>query len=298
MVHILYNPKSNCSADITEPIKQAKRFFENEDVEVKNIIEIDDIKAYFDMLENDDEVVLLGGDGTINVFCNNMRGYDIHNNIYIYKSGTGNDFLRDVCSDKFGDTKLLKINEYIDNLPVVTVNGKEHLFLNNVGFGIDGMVCTEALKLMEKGKKKINYTTLAIRLLLTKYKSHGATITVDGKKHHFKRVWLAPIMNGKYYGGGMMPCPQQDRKSDLLSTCTIHSTSSIKTLMIFPSIFKGEHVKHTKKVANFSGKDITVEFDRPQDVQVDGELIRQVAKISAKKYATVAQRDKNIIAKV
>ena len=138
-----------------------------------------------------------------------------------------------------------------------------------------------------KGKKSINYTTLAIKLLLTSYKPNGATVTVDGKTEKFERVWMAPVMNGLYYGGGMMPCPQQDRESDDISCCVIHSTNTLQTLIIFPSIFKGEHVKHESKVRAFKGKEIKVEFDKPQDVQIDGETIRGVTEISTVKYASL-----------
>ncbi len=294
MVHFLYNPTSNCSVNSEEALESAKRLFENEEITAESLLEIEDLKAYFDTLSVDDKVVVLGGDGTLNVFCNKLRGYDIKNEIYLFKAGTGNDFLRDVCGDKFEETKVLQINKYIENLPVVTVNGKEYLFVNNVGFGIDGKVCTAAEDLKAKGKKSINYTTLAIKLLLTNYKPNGATVTVDGKRRKYKRVWMSPVMNGLYYGGGMMPTPNQDRKSDEVSVCTIHSTNPLQTLIIFPSIFKGEHVKHTKKVVNISGKEIEVEFDKPQDVQIDGETIRDVTKISVKKYASLAQRDEKL----
>ncbi len=291
MVHFLYNPTSNCSVNSEEALESAKSLFENEEITAESLLEIEDLKAYFDTLSENDKVVVLGGDGTLNVFCNKLRGYEIKNEIYLFKAGTGNDFLRDVCGDKFEETKVLQINKYIENLPVVTVNGEEYLFVNNVGFGIDGKVCTAAEDLKAKGKKSINYTTLAIKLLLTNYKPNGATVTVDGKSRKYKRVWMSPVMNGLYYGGGMMPTPNQDRKSNEVSVCTIHSTNPLQTLIIFPSIFKGEHVKHTKKVVNLSGKEIEVEFDKPQDVQIDGETIRDVTKISVKKYASLAQRD-------
>ena len=51
--------------------------------------------------------------------------------------------------------------------------------------------------------------------------------------------------------------------------------------MIFPSIFKGEHVKKTKFVSVMKGKEITVEFDRPTSLQIDGETIVGVTKYSA-----------------
>lgn len=293
MVHILYNPIANCGKDVDSTLESARKLYSDKETVSKNLLEIDDLKAYFDALSEDDEVLLLGGDGTVSVLCNKLRGYDIKNKIYMFKAGTGNDFLRDVADLETADCTV-ELNSYIENLPVVTVNGKEYLFLNNVGYGIDGKVCTAAEDIREKGKTNINYTTLAIKLLLTNYKSNGATVTVDGKRRKYKRVWMAPIMNGLYYGGGMMPTPQQDRNSDEISVCVVHSTNALQTLMIFPSIFKGEHIKYTKKVCTFKGKEIKVEFDSPQDVQIDGETIRGVTEISATKYASVAIRDEKL----
>ncbi len=285
MVHILYNPSSNCGFDTQAMLDDAVSMFEHSNC--MSLFDIENFVAFFEQLSSEDEVVLIGGDGTLNVALNKLKGVDIKNNLYLYKGGSGNDFLRDVCKDEFESTKLLKLNEYIDNLPVVIVNGKEYLFINNVGYGIDGRVCTAAEDIRAKGKAKIDYTMLAIKLLLTSYKPNGATVTVDGKKHSFKRVWMAPIMNGLYYGGGMMPCPNQDRKDKQISCCVIHSTNALQTLIIFPSIFKGEHIKYTKKVAQLCGNEIKVEFDKPQDVQIDGETIRNVTEISAVKYATL-----------
>lgn len=294
MIQILYNPKANCGKDQQMVIDNVKKYYEGNDSTVYDITEIVDIKSLFDTFDSDDTVVLVGGDGTLNVLCNNLRGCEIKNKIYLFKAGTGNDFLRDV--DNVGvKTKAVEINKYIENLPVVTVKGKEYLFINNVGYGIDGKVCTAGEELREKGKKDINYTTLAIKLLLTAYKNNGATVTVDGEKHSFKRVWMTPVMNGLYYGGGMMPTPQQDRNSDTLSCCIVHDTNALQTLLIFPSIFKGEHVKYKKKVSVFSGKEIKVEFDKPQDVQIDGEVIRDVTEIDVKKYASLQERDEKLI---
>lgn len=295
MIHILYNPKSNCGKDFENVLNSVKDYYKNEEQNAVDITTVEDTKALFDTFDDSDDVVLVGGDGTLNVLCNNLRGYDIKNRLFLFKAGSGNDFLRDVeLSLEGDDAKVVQINEYIDNLPVVTVKGKEYLFINNVGYGIDGKVCTAAEDERAKGKKEINYTTLAIKLLLTSYKSNGAKVTVDGVTKEFKKVWLAPVMNGLFYGGGMMPAPQQDRKGDSLSCCVIHSTNAIQTLIIFPSLFKGEHIKYKKKVEVMSGREIKVEFDAPQDVQIDGEIIRDVTEISAKKFGDCKSRDENL----
>ena len=52
--------------------------------------------------------------------------------------------------------------------------------------------------------------------------------------------------------------------------------------MIFPSIFKGEHVKHVKNVEVLTGKEIKVVFDSPRAVQVDGETVVGVTEYTAK----------------
>lgn len=54
-------------------------------------------------------------------------------------------------------------------------------------------------------------------------------------------------MNGRYYGGGMIPTPQQDRLAQpkQLSVMVFRSPGKLKALAVFPSIFKGEHIKHT-----------------------------------------------------
>ena len=64
-----------------------------------------------------------------------------------------------------------------------------------------------------------------------------------------------------------------------------HGAGRIRTLCVFPSIFKGEHIKHENMVAVHTGKEVTVEFDRPTPLQIDGETILGVTKYTA--YATV-----------
>lgn len=295
MIHILYNPMSNCGKDFDNVLESVKDYYKGNELSMTDVTTTDDMKALFMSFADSDDVVIVGGDGTLNVLCNKLLGFDIKNRVFLFKAGTGNDFLRDVMGEN-SDAKVIQINEYIDNLPVATVKGKQYVFINNVGYGIDGKVCTAAEDLRAKGKKDINYTTLAIKLLLTSYKSNGAKVTVDGKTESFKRVWLAPIMNGLFYGGGMTPAPKQDRLGTDLSCCVIHSACALQILMLFPSLFKGEHIKDKKKVNIMSGKEIKVEFDSPQDVQIDGEIIRDVYEISAIKYASARERNDALFA--
>ena len=277
MKYVLYNPLSGHG----DSSSVAGKFSESTgDSKLVNMTEISDFSEFWNALSAEDEVYLFGGDGTLNRFVNAIGDAEIKNPIYYYPSGTGNDFCIDVGEKDV--TEPFLINDYITKLPTVTVNGKEYKFINGVGYGIDGYCCEVGDALKEKGKTP-NYTTIAIKGLLFKFKPVNAVVTVDGMKTEFKKVWIAPTMFGRHYGGGMIPTPEQDRYSEdgNLSLMVFHGSGKLKTLMIFPSIFKGEHVKNTDHVTVLKGKEITVRFDRPTPLQIDGETILGVTEYSA-----------------
>ena len=275
--YVLYNPlagNKKCGSEI----KKIEAFLDGETV----YCNMTKSETYSDVLPNmteGDKLVVCGGDGTLNRFINLPYDYSEKNDILYFPMGSGNDFAHEL-GYKYGD-KPFDITKYLKNLPVVTVNGKEHRFLNGIGYGIDGYCCEVGDRLRETTEGSINYTSIAIKGLLFHYKPTGATVTVDGKKYSFKKVWLAPTMNGKFYGGGMMPTPDQDRTSGKLSVMVYHNLGKLRALMIFPSIFKGEHVKHKKNIAVLEGKNIKVEFDRPTPLQIDGETILGVSSYTA-----------------
>lgn len=254
-----------------------------------DFVDVTTLKSYASFIENapsQDGLILAGGDGTLNRFINDCNANNalpkvISREIQYYPAGSGNDFLRDLGIA--APEKPIVINKYLENLPTVEVKGKKHLFLNGIGYGIDGYCCEEGDKLRGKSEKPVNYTAIAIKGLLFHYKPTSATVTVDGKKHTYKHVWLAPTMNGRFYGGGMIPTPSQDRLAQprTLSVMVFRSVSKLKALMVFPSIFKGEHIRKKKVVEILSGKDITVEFDRPSPLQIDGETITGVSSYHA-----------------
>lgn len=246
-------------------------------------VDMTKIESYADFFatHTDEDIIICGGDGTLNRFLNDTADVEITNSISYYASGSGNDFLRDI-----GGTvgEVINIDRYIKVLPVCTVNGRDYKFINGIGFGIDGYCCEVGDELRKIPDKKINYTGIAIKGLLFHYKPTGATVTVDGVQHRYEKVWIAPTMKGRYYGGGMMAAPEQDRLGGegMLSVMLFHTTGRLRTLMIFPSIFKGEHVKKDKAVTVLTGKEISVEFDSPRSLQVDGETILNVKGYTAR----------------
>ena len=272
---ILYNPHAG-GGHGEENAGKIQSLLPEAEVDFVDITRIQDYRAFLKGLPPEKGLVLAGGDGTLNRFLNDTRGLIVENPLYYFAAGSGNDFQRDVAEGH--QEGLVPLKGYIQGLPRVWVQGREYLFVNGIGYGIDGYCCQEGDRLREKNHKAPNYTTIAIKGLLFHYKPTRAEITVDGETKTYEKVWLAPTMNGRYYGGGMMPTPNQNRlgSAKTVSTMVFHSSGKLKTLMIFPSIFSGTHIRHEDVVEVRSGHTITVRFDRPTALQIDGETILNV----------------------
>lgn len=282
--YILHNPKAG--AGLETPDFSVLSFVMDAELTPVDITAIGDYAEFFAAMTEDDILVLAGGDGTLNRFVNATDGMDIPCQIWYLPAGSGNDFAHDVGHG--GADKPFPLKQYLRDLPTVEVKGQQYRFLNGVGYGIDGYCCEVGDELRKVPGKKVNYTAIAIRGLLLDYIPTSAVVTVDGVRHEYQKVWIAPTMLGSHYGGGMIPTPAQrrDDPEGKLSVMVFHGSGKLKTLMVFPSIFKGEHIKHTECVEVLSGHEITVEFSAPRPLQVDGETVLNVCSYTARSRVT------------
>lgn len=278
--YVIYNPlagngKGASDAKLLEMVV-------DEELEFYDMTRITNYAALLSGLQADDRIIVAGGDGTLNRFVNATAEIKIPQEIFYFPMGTGNDFAKEMGRESLSSP--ISISQYIKDLPTVTVNGKTYRFINGVGYGIDGYCCEVGDRLRAIPGKRVNYTAIAIKGLLFHFNARNAKVTVDGREYHYDRVWIAPTMLGKYYGGGMMPTPMQDRQSPekTLSVMLFHGAGRLRTLCAFPGIFKGEHIKHKDMVAVHTGHEITVEFDRPTPLQIDGETILNVTSYTAR----------------
>ena len=291
--YVIYNPLAG-NGKSEEAAKQLQGMM-SDTLECHDMTRIEDYSAFIKGMAAEDYIVIVGGDGTLNRFANDTANIAIGQEILYYPTGTGNDFAKDLGKD--GEKEPFVITEYLKDLPSVEVKGKCYRFINGVGFGIDGYCCQVGDELKQTPGKKVDYTGIAIKGLLFNFDARNAKITVDGKEYSYKKVWIAPTMYGRYYGGGMIAAPEQDRKNKdgSLSVMLFHGAGRLHTLCVFPSIFKGEHIKHTKMVAVHTGKEITVEFDRPTPLQIDGETVLGVTCYTAKAAVCTAQKEHAVL---
>ena len=284
----LYNPLSG-TRDGEQCVDVLRKYYPDQELLGRDITTVDSFERLLQEQPEDCEIVICGGDGTLNRFVNQTYRMELKHRVSYFPTGSGNDFLRDL--GKTAQDGPVRINDYIRNLPCVSVNGKTYRFLNGVGYGIDGYCCEVGEKLRKQGKKP-DYTGIAIKGLLFHYQSTNAVVTVDGVEHRYKRVWIAPTMHGRYYGGGMMAAPTQVRNSPdgELSLLVMHKLGRLGILCVFPSIFKGKHINHSSAAVLHKGHDITVTFDRPVTLQIDGEVITNVSGYHAYSRVPVKSR--------
>ena len=278
---ILFNPHAGNEHGAEEAKVLEEKLAKEGEVKSDDITAIPAYPEYFASLDPEEILVICGGDGTVNRFVNDC-GELPANEISFYAAGTGNDFANDLGIKK---GEITELKRYLKNLPTVTVNGKTKKFINGIGYGIDGFCCEEGDRIREKKPgKKINYTSIAIKGMLYKHKPANAEIIIDGEVKHYHKVWLAPTMKGRYMGGGMMLTPGQDRldPDGKVSVMVCHDSGKVKTLIMFPNIFTGEHLKYKDIVEVFTGKEVTVRFDRPTALQIDGETVLGVTEYSVK----------------
>lgn len=279
MTYILYNELSNRGKPLKVAKKLEKKYLKKDKkVVLINIITAkENTKELISRLTKEDEVILLGGDGTIHRFFNHMRGINPPCRVFFRSCGRGNDFARD-----YKKNKVFEITNLINNMPVVTINSENDIvFANGVGMGVDSQVCIKQLENAENGIKK-SYFKIAIEVFKT-FKPYSLDIVVDGVNHHFDNVWLFTCNNGRFFGGGMKITPQSIREDDLLEICVIHDIKLPKLLCIFPTIFPGWHVIFKKPVTMISGKHVIIKPCGCDVMQHDGEVSVNVNELEIKR---------------
>ena len=288
--YVLYNPIAG-NGDGAIRVKALSDML-TDTLEYHDVTTITDYEAFLNSLAAEDYIIIAGGDGTINRFINNTAKYDIPQDILYYAIGSGNDFARELGLPS--GSAPVSIKKYLLGLPAVEVNGQTYRFINGVGYGIDGYCCQVGDEQRAIPGKKVNYTEIAIKGLLFHFSARNAKVTIDGQEYKYNKVWIAPTMFGKYYGGGMIPTPGQDRNDPegKLSVMIFHNGGRLRTLIAFPGIFKGEHIKHKKMVKLHTGNCIRVEFDRPTPLQIDGETFLDVTSYTAYSPAYLESKKK------
>lgn len=212
--------------------------------------------------------VAVGGDGTVNEVARGIlnRGGGI---LAIIPGGTGNDLAKSLGIEENLHVSLNNlVRGRVKEIDLGKV--KDMFFFNISSLGFDSEVVRHTDKIKRFVKGKTSYI-LGVITALVVYRSRRMAFEVDGR-HIERRATLVAVGNGRYYGGGMMILPMAKVDDGLLDVCVVKDISNLRILTLFPTIFKGEHVKYDKYVEFHTAKKIVVKAEGSYLLNIDGEL--------------------------
>ena len=271
MFLIIHNPLSN-NRKSKKTTNKIVRFFRRSQIPfiVRSSLKIENLDVFLAENPKIEHILHLGGDGSINYLINSVDVTKITQSIYLSKSGSGNDFLRSLKQISSGDVTLSQ----------ASTNVGDTLFINGCGIGVDASVCHYVNN--DKRKNKLSYFKNVFKAVAD-FKRVEIDLVVDGKEFHYDDAYFVSIQNGKYFGGGMKVAPNADITDDQYVVCVAYNLNAFLLQILFLSIYSGNHVHFTKRVAMHQGKDISVKVSRPCFFQADGEVLADVQSFSVKK---------------
>lgn len=217
-------------------------------------------------------VVAVGGDGTaqlgVNLAVPNQVPFGL------IPAGSGNDQAREL-GIPLGDPEAAVQNmvdgmqnpRRVDVMRVKT-DTREFWSIGSVSGGFDALCAKRANGL--KWPKGPNSYVAAMLLELPKFKPISYELEIDGEQREI-RAMLCGVANIKNFGGGMMISPNSEMADGKLELFILHEVSRPRLLKIFPSVYKGEHLRYPE-VEILSARSVRI-ANSGYPVSCDGELV-------------------------
>jgi diacylglycerol kinase (ATP) len=217
-------------------------------------------------------IVAIGGDGTSQLGMNLAVPNQLP--LGLIPAGSGNDQVREL-GISLTDTKAAVDNiiasldepRRVDAMKV-SVSGREFWSLGSISAGFDALCATRANSL--KWPKGPNSYVAALLLELPSFKAIKYHLDVDGEKRVIDAM-LCGVANVKNFGGGMKISPNSEITDGELEVFILHQISRGRLLRIFPTVYKGGHLKFPE-IEIFKAKSVKISNDS-FPVTCDGELV-------------------------
>lgn len=212
----------------------------------------------------------IGGDGTLNEVITGIIGTD--SEVVVVPCGTGNDFIKSISAYR-SLRKIINLSIDKKSTPTDVMKiDKNSYCINILNAGFDALVAKNVDKFRNipflSGKAKYN---LSIFYTLIFSKNYIFKIRIDGTPQK-NRFTLLAIANGKFYGGGICPCPTANVTDSRLDICLIDNTTRSQKIIFLPKYKKGKHVA-LKQVQMLAGQNISIVSNHEFPISVDGEVI-------------------------
>src|SRR4051812_37448066 len=227
-------------------------------------------------------ILALGGDGTISEVADGVlaAGAGGATEIGLLPRGTGGDFRRTLELPE----EIVAAAAHIKQAParVVdagrvryrTADGGEAVrhFVNVASFGFSSAVARRANASTKRFGGKMAFMGATLRELLA-HDNHDVWLTVDGQERKRRRVVLAAVGNGRFFGGGMKICPDAKIDDGAFDLVAVGDMTRGQVIANIGKLFGGTHLE----LEQVTHEHITrlyaepVEADADIPVELDGE---------------------------
>ena len=231
-----------------------------------------------------DEMLVLGGDGTLSEVVNGIMTADIPAEqrakiqLGLMPRGTGNDWGRYWNLNKRHKESLRRFFEgtaHPIDIGCLTYcrNGVEHhrYFINSIGFGVDPLCCQKAETLKYYiGSHHVNYLFGLIAAIM-QHKAKHVVLRVDGKELVNDQLFTMNIANGPYSGGGIKQNPEADPSDGIFHGMFVKKPTFRQILQALPNLFNGR-LTELPFIYPIVGKEVEVGYRKHLMIEADGIL--------------------------
>jgi diacylglycerol kinase (ATP) len=210
-------------------------------------------------------VVVCGGDGTVNEVINGIAGTDTA--LGVVPLGTANDFAANMGIKDINSACAVIMQRQTKKIDLVRVN-HDKFFAGTACLGFDAEVAAFARS------RRVDPFLMHVVGGLFKffsYKPKTVELRFDGQKC-FGDIFLVAFSNIRSYAKGMLITPEAEYDDARLDICVVKAMPKRKVLSIFPSVYKGRHVKH-KGVTMYRTEAVFIQSMGPMDLYADGDFI-------------------------
>lgn len=247
-------------------------------------------------------LILLGGDGTVNEALQGIQDFNMVNVGYI-PTGSSNDLARALKLDRSPVELMTRILDgthfRMIDLGILTYESDTHIesrlhkrpehrsryFIVSSGIGFDAAVCEEALSSSIKNTLnkfklgKLTYLGIALKQLITA-KAVSCEICLDGQTTiRIPKFLFSAFMVHPYEGGGFCFCPQADNHDGLLDLCVVGNLPKLLILFALPTAFFGKHYMFPR-INHYTASSVRIKTSIPLWVHTDGEVYLKSDQIS------------------
>lgn len=227
-------------------------------------------------------IVALGGDGTISEVAHGIlaAGAGGRTDLGIIPRGTGGDFRRTLELPHDITEAARRIREGTAR-PIdagrVQFRGPDgetetRHFVNVASFGFSSAVATLANASSKRFGGRLAFLGATLRALAS-YDNTDVWLTIHDGPRERRRVLMAAVGNGRFFGGGMKICPQARLDDGALDLVTVGDFSKGEILTNLGRLYEGTHVEleavDSARVTRVAVE--PVEADARIPIELDGE---------------------------